>query len=299
MQFDMNRTWSQAIALVKANFQLLAILAGVFLLLPTVVMYLAIPELMQVFALMRDPVAMDALMAAILPRLLAFGLPALILQLIGQMAMVAMMGGDRPTVGEAIKLGARAVPSVIGAAIVFIAGLFAAAVAIGLALTLVIVVLGLIGAALGMTADSGAGLVAVIGAAIYVLAFGLELYVMVRFMMTLPIIVLEREYNPVKALKRSWRITGPRAWAILGFIVLLGIAYFVIVTLLLIVFGAVGFLAGFDSATGAAGTGSVFGFALFICVIGSLVAMLATGILVSMHQQLAGGRETPELEFDA
>ena len=35
MQFDMNRTWSQAVALVRANFQLLAVIAGIFLLLPT------------------------------------------------------------------------------------------------------------------------------------------------------------------------------------------------------------------------------------------------------------------------
>ena len=37
MTFDMNRTWNEALSLVRANFQLLAVIAGVFLLLPTVV----------------------------------------------------------------------------------------------------------------------------------------------------------------------------------------------------------------------------------------------------------------------
>jgi hypothetical protein len=297
MQFDMNRTWSQAVALVRANFQLLAVIAGVFLLLPTLALYLLNPDLMQFMALSADPAKAEAAMDAMLPRLLGYGLIVVALQLVGQMAMVAMMGSSRPTVGESLKLGARALPSVIGAAVVFIVGFLAAGLALGVVLGLLIALFAaLFGTGGGTPSLAVAGLLVGL---LYVAVFVVELYVMVRFMMTLPIIVLEHQYNPIKALRRSWRMTGPRAWAILGFIVLLGVAYFVILMVLMIAIGALGFVSGGDLAGGQASTGSVVALSLVVSLAGAFVAMLASGILVSMHQQLAGGAEPHDVEFDA
>jgi membrane-anchored glycerophosphoryl diester phosphodiesterase (GDPDase) len=296
MQFDMNRTWSQAVALVRANFQLLAVIAGVFLLLPTLALYLLNPDLMQFMALSADPTKAEAAMNAMLPRLLGYGLIVIALQLVGQMAMVAMMGSSRPTVGESLKLGAKALPSVIGAAIVFIVGFLAAGLALGLVLGLLIA---LFAAIFGTAVGTSLAAMGLIVGLLYIAIFVLELYVMVRFMMTLPIIVLDQQYNPIKALRRSWRMTGPRAWAILGFIVLLGVAYFVILMVLMIAIGALGFVSGGELAAGQASTGSVVALSLVISVGGALVAMLASGILVSMHQQLAGGAEPHDVEFDA
>ena len=288
MNFDMNRTWSQAVALVKANFQLLAIIAGVFLLLPALAFYLFNPELMQVLAVTENPEQMDTIINAILPRLFVWGVVVFVGQMIGQAALVALVGQHRPTVGEAIKLGAKALPSVVGALIVFFIGLFIVAMVLSLAIAL-------IGALTG-SSNPGALTGGLLGGLIQLAIFVIELYLMVRCMMTLPIIVLEHERNPLKALRRSWRMTENCAWKVLGFVVLLGIAYFVIVLLLTLLVGAIGLVGGGASEIGA---GSAFGFAVVASVMGSLVAILASGILVSMHRQLAGGAEPRDLEFDA
>lgn len=293
----MNRTWSQAVALVRANFHLLAVIAGVFLLLPTLALYLLNPDLMQLMALSADPTRAEVAMNAMLPRLLGYGLIVIALQLVGQMAMVAMMGSARPTVGESLKLGAKALPSVIGAAIAFMVGFLLAALALGLVLGLVVALFAAIFGSAGGTASLG--MIGLVVGVIYVAVFVFELYVMVRFIMTLPVIVLEHQYNPVKALRRSWRLTASRAWAILGFIVLLGVAYVVLLMVLMIAISALGFLSNGELAGGQMSSGSVVALSLVVSVIGALVAMIASGILVSMHQQLAGGAEPHDVEFDA
>ena len=172
--------------------------------------------------------------------------------------------------------------------IVFFIGLFIVAMVLSLAIAL-------IGALTG-SSNPGALTGGLLGGLIQLAIFVIELYLMVRCMMTLPIIVLEHERNPLKALRRSWRMTGNCAWKVLGFVVLLGIAYFVIVLLLTLLVGAIGLVGGGASEIGA---GSAFGFAVVASVMGSLVAILASGILVSMHRQLAGGAEPRDLKFDA
>ncbi len=283
MNFDMNRTWSQAVALVRANFQLLAIIAGVFLLLPALAFYLLNPELVQVLAAGEKTEQVDAMM----PQLLVYGLVVFVGQMIGQAALVALVGRHRPTVGEAIGLGTRVLPSVVGALIVFLAGVYAVALALSLVVALVAVVS-------GASASGGA-----LGGFISIVLLVIELYLMIRCMLALPVIVLEHRLNPIKALRRSWRLTSKHAWKILGFVALLGIAYFVIVLLIMLVFGAIGLAVGADPASPQLGPGSAAGFAVVASVMGALVAMLTSGILVSMHRQLAGVGEPRDVEFDA
>lgn len=288
MNFDMNRTWSQAVALVRANFQLLAVVAGVFLLLPALAFYLFNPDLLEVFVGGRTVEQIDATIAAMVPRLLGFGLVVLICQIIGQAALVALVGQHRPTVGEAIGLGARALPSLVGALIVFFVGMYA----VGLVVSLVLAPVALL---FGAALTAGGALAGLISIALLVV----QLYLMVRCMMALPVIVLEHQRNPWKALVRSWRLTAGHAWRILAFVILLGVAYFVIVLLVMFVLGAIGLIAGAESNGQGIGTGSVLGFAAVASVMGAAVAMLASGVLVSMHRQLAGGGEPDDVEFDA
>jgi hypothetical protein len=287
MNFDMNRTWSQAVALVRANFQLLAIVAGVFLLLPALAFYLLNPELVQVFAAGENVGQVDALVEGMMPQVLIYGLVVFVGQLIGQAALVALVGRHRPTVGEAIKLGARVLPTLVGALIVFVAGFYAVVLVLSLIVALLAVITG---AATSAGAMAGFASIAILV---------IELYLMIRCIVTLPVIVLEHERNPLKALRRSWRLTSAHAWKILGFVALLGIAYFVIVLLIMLVLGAVGLATGADPATRQIGPGSAAGFAVVASAMGALVAMLASGILVSMHRQLAGASEPRDVEFDA
>jgi hypothetical protein len=213
--------------------------------------------------------------------------------MIGQGALVALVGQHRPTVGEAIKTGARALPSVIAAIILFIVGLWLTLLLISLPLAIIAVVL-------GASAQSAAALSGgPFGSFVSILVFVAELYLMVRFMMTLPVIVLDHRLNPIKAMRRSWQLTRPCAWRILAFVVLLGIAYMVIVLLLMLVLGAIGLVTGSGPASGQIGAASALGFAIVAALIGTAVAVLVAAIMVSLHRQLAGGREAVDVEFDA
>lgn len=283
MQFDMNRTWSQALALIRKNFQLLALIAGVFMLLPSVLFYVAFPDILAMMSTAADPDAMEAQMLAVMPQLMGFGLVALLVQMVGYMAMVALMGSDRPTVGESIVRGIKGLPALIGAAVLFAVAYVAATVVLSL-------ILGLIAGLFGATSEGAA---AGLGAMLSIIILVASLYVMVRFCLTLPVIVLDR-LGPIKALGQSWRLTRPRAWAIFSFFALLFVAYMVISMLLFIVIGALGFVAG-----GPVGGGTALVLGLLSGVIGAFAAMLMSGILVSMHEQLSRGSEPRDVEFDA
>ena len=277
MHFNMNRTWSQAVALVRANFQLLAIIAGVFLLLPALVFALVMPAQVDWVALGENPEAMSRAMAGMLGPLIGYGLVSIVLQFIGYGAMVALLGGNRPTVGEAIMLSLRCLPTMIGATLLFVLAYIAVAALLSLGVGLIAGALGAVGS------TAGAAVLTVVVMLVLLIAV---LYVMTRLSLALPIVVLEGVRNPVTVLRRSWQLTGPYAWSIFGFYALLFIAYLVISLLL---FGLVGVIAaGLGQGPGAA----LFG-GLINGLLGAMLAMVMSGILVSMNQQLAGRASVP------
>lgn len=274
MQFDMNRTWSQAVAMVRGNFQLLALIAGIFMLLPSLIMVIAMPQVFELALPGADPQAAEQRLAALMPSFIGVITVIMLVSLVGYAAMVALIGPARPTVGGAIGRAITALPTLVGAFLVFLVGYVVAVLVAGL-------VVGLLAAALGMAAGNGlaafllvVGLLAVIG------------YLLSRFALLLPVVVLDGVRNPLRAYTRSWRQTRPARWRIFGFFVLLTVAYFVIALVLVMVMGLLGAAAG--------GTGSLFAFGIVSGVLGMLVAMLVSGILVSLHQQLAGG-DSPAL----
>ena len=277
MHFNMNRTWSQAVALVRANFQLLAIIAGVFLLLPALVFALVMPAQLDWMALGENPEAMSRAMSGMIGPLIAYGLVSMLLQFIGYGAMVALIGGNRPTVGEAIMLSIRCLPTILGATLLFVLAYLAVAILLSL-------LVGLLAGALGAIGGTAAAAVLTV-VVMLVLLIGV-LYVMTRLSLTLPIVVLESVRNPISAIQRSWLLTRPQAWAILGFYALLFIAYLVISLLL---FGLMGVIA---AALGQ-GPGAALFAGLINGLIGALVAMVMSGVLVSMNQQLAGRSSVP------
>lgn len=272
MDFNMNRTWSQATTLLSGNFQLLAVIAGVFLLLPSIVLYIAMPDLFTMAAMPQDPDRMSEAMMNMMGPLLSFGLIALLFQIVGYGAMIDLMGGQRPTVGEAIARGIKCLLPVIGAIVLF-----------GLVYLLLAFLISLVSALLVglVTAVGGEGAGVLISFLVAVVLLLTMLYIATRFSLTLPVIVLERQFNPAKALLRSWRLTSGHSRAIFGFYVLLLVAYVVIAVVVM----------GLVSVVGAAlggGTATALFMGIFNGLIGALVAMLLSGILVSMHQQLGG-----------
>jgi membrane-anchored glycerophosphoryl diester phosphodiesterase (GDPDase) len=270
MQFEMNRTWSEAMALVRSNFQLLALLAGLFMLLPSLILVVTMPQLLTVGlpdAAGSNPEQAAEQMMAAAPSLFGVLLVILVISLIGYAAMVALIGRDRPTVGGAIGTAVRSLPTLIGVLLIFIVGYLVGAFVLG-------VVVGLLAAAIGALTGSGA--------AGFLMAIALLVivgYICTRLSLILPVVVLDGVRNPFAAYGRSWRLTGPDHLRIFGFFALLFVAYCVIALLLVAVMGAMGMVAG------GAGT---FLFGIVSGLIGVVVSMIVTGILVSMHGQLAG-----------
>jgi hypothetical protein len=272
MEFDMNRTWTQAVALVGANFQLLAVMAGIFLLLPSALFYVAMPDLLTSLQGTEDPELIYSVLAESMGPLMGYGLLAILAQIIGYLGMISLMGDDRPTVGEALKRALTMTPSAIGATLL----LMVAYVLVAIVLSLV---LGVIVAALGSLAGEGTVLALTFVSVIVTLLA--VVYVVTRFTLTMPAIVLDGLGNPVKAMMRSWQLTNRHALKIFAFYALLFISYLVISMLLGSVFGLVAVAFG-------GGTGSALVLGLANGLIGAAVAMVFSGILVSMHQQLSG-----------
>ncbi|TIX51191.1 glycerophosphoryl diester phosphodiesterase membrane domain-containing protein [Alteraurantiacibacter aquimixticola] len=283
MNFDMNRTWSQGVALVQANWQLLAVIAGIFLLIPGMLMYVAFPDLMTGLQGNPDPDRLAAMFGEVAGSLVIYVIFAVIFQMIGYTAMIALMGADRPTVGEALRLGAQCLPTLIGVLLLMIL----AYIAIGIAL---VIVTGLVSAVVGLI--GGGALAAVLGVIIAIAMMVVMLYVSVRFCLTTPVVALEGQRNPVAAVKRSWTLTGSHSRRIFGFFALLFIAYLVISLL-------IGAVAGLLASAFGGGSATNIVLGLTNGAMGAVVAMILCGLLVSMYQQLAGsGSESLSKTFD-
>jgi hypothetical protein len=270
MHFDMGRAWNEAVAKVGANFSLLAILGGVFFFVPAVILYLAMPELLDLSPMMPtgDPEATARLMENLAPTLLPLATLVLIANLVGYCAMIALLGDKRRvSVGEAIGVGFKALLPLIGVMILFVLAYLVCAIAAGL-------VVGGIVAALAMVSQGLAYSVAIL--LVVAIVVGLIL-VCTRLSLMLPVVALEGTVNPLKAIRRSWSLTRPVQWRLLGFYLLFFIAYFVVAIVLFIVMGLI---------AAALATPAALGFLNGLA--GAVVAIVFSGLLVGIYRQLAG-----------
>lgn len=274
MTFDMNRTWSMALALLSANGQLLAIIAGVFLLLPGTLFYVAMPDIMTTLATQTNPdpdMVLAMLREAMVP-LIVMGLVMLVAQIIGYLAMIALMGEDRPTVGEALRRALAYLPTTIGVTLLLTLG-YVVVVFVG-ALVIALLVAG----AIAVGGDVLGGVLAVIGAIALIVGI---VFLATRFILTMPIVALEGVTGPWTVCKRSWQLTRSNALKIFFFYVLIFAAYIVIAMILSSIFGVLAGLLG-------NGAGAALVLGLSNGLIGAAVAMLFSAIMVAMHRQLAG-----------
>ena len=265
MKFDMGRAWSDAMAMLSNNSRLIVILAGTFLFLPSLVLGVFAPSTEIEAAAAGDPEQMQAAMAAFAsanwPIILIYALASTI----GTLAMLALLGRDqRPTVGEAIKVGAVALLPYLAASLIIGAG-------IGLVGAVVIA----IGAAAGPAVAALLGFVVLIG--ILLVAF--------RLILVGPVMAIEGKLNPIAALRRSWTLVKGNTRYVAAFMILLVVALLVLSLVFGMVFGVIGALAP-------SGTVSTWINAIFEGVIGAVGSTVFLAVYAAMHRQLAG--ESPE-----
>lgn len=270
MNFNMDEAWSRAIDLIKDSFQLLTIIAAVFILLPTIGAYLLMPDLAALAEPGADPEQVLQGFQENLAPILTVSLLALIVQFAGYGAIIAMIGGGRPTVGEAIATGFKVTPSTLAVFVLYFVMYFLAAI-------VVVVPFALIGGLLG-TAGALAGVLAVFPV-LFVSA-----YLAARLSMSLPVLVLEGTLNPFTAILRSFKLTHKRQWSILIFWSILFIVYVVIALLFSGGFSVIAALAGGGTAT-ALILGIANGF------MGMASGMIICGLAVAIFGQLRGPDE--------
>lgn len=260
MRFDSSQAWSEAAQSVAANRDVLLALAGVFMVLPLFALAIFLPQPEPPAG--AKPEQLFELIGAYYSKTWPAYLAATLVNMVGTLAMLALFTDPgRPTVGQAIRLGAISAPAVIAAQLLM---------GMGLAFAAMIPVAAI--SALGVPALS---VVAVAS------ALALAIWVWVRCALVSPAVMVDGLKNPVAALQRSWRLTQGNAARLLAFLVLVGVAFLISILIIQMVIGLVVGLV----LTGEAVT---IANALIGSVLQAVMSVFFVGVIAACHRQLAG-----------
>jgi hypothetical protein len=222
---------------------------------------------------MDNPAALAGMGIGVILVSILFYIAYIALAFAQQGAMVALASPlVEPSFGEAMSLGFKSVLTFLGLMLVLIAT-YIAFLLVSLVITLV----------MGLAGETGAGIAALL---IIVLAVPAAIYLSCRLSVLVGVVVVERVFNPIAALRRSWAITGGKVLGIfLVFLAFLLLAAVLVLLPALLIFGAVA-AAGPGST---AGMGAVMlGVLLFFPLL-LLYAIAASALLAALHAEVSGG----------
>ena len=260
MRFDSNLAWKDAVQAVSANRDVLLALAGVFFMLPSLAFALLFPQPEPQAGL--TPEQTLAVMGDFYRGAFPYMLVMTMIQAVGTLTVLTLFTDRaRPTVGEAIRLGLGGVLSYLGAYLL---------IGMGLGLTG--------GLLIGGMAAAGVPALAVVAVVALLVVM---IYIGVRMSLIAPVVAVDRVRNPIEALRRSWDLTRGNAGRILGFYVLLGLAFIVV---LLVLMGLIGVLL----AVVAGGEGAKIGAAVISSLLTGIMTLYFIAIMASIHRQLSG-----------
>ena len=264
-KLDMGQAWNQAVSLLSANFKVVAIVAGVFFFLPNLIGALVLPQASEIEALTggaqpEDPEAMLQMLADLYAGVWWVFIPLTLVQAVGMIGLLALLGHrDRPTVGEALTFGLKSLLTYIGAQLLS-----------GIIMVCVL----LLPIALGAMISPGvAALLGFVGAVALV-------YVWVKFLLTSPVIAIEREMNPITALQRSWQLTKGNSLRLFAFFLLLVIVLIVVTAIAGMVFSLFTLMG--DQV-------GLFANAIGGSLINMAVVSVMLAVLAAIYRQLTGG----------
>ncbi|MGB3796394.1 MAG: hypothetical protein WA957_08820 [Alteraurantiacibacter sp.] len=265
-KLNLERAWNEATAMLSANRDVVLIVAAVFFFLPNVISALILPsqdalvmqlqamgdnpEPDEVFALMGDYFAGSWWIYVIFT----------LIQGAGMLGLLALLTDrSRPTVGEALIFGAKALlPYVL------------AQILIGMAMVLPVILLIALGAAIN----------AALAVVLAFVGIVLMIYIWVKFSLLSPVLAIDQVMNPIKALARSWRLTKGNSLRLFALYVLLVVAVMVLSLVAGLVFALFAVL------------GETIGL-LVAAIGGGLISMAFTTIMLAVlaaaHRQLSGG----------
>ena len=273
--------------LVSANREVLLVMAGVFIFLPTVAMaFFTGPQQAEILtnffnalhhggADFKDPAfmakmqAMNAANASLMP----FTLLLMLASVVGKLGMMALLTDHRrPTVGEALMIGVKSLPTLIAVAVLLFIGYLLFALGAGLAIGLLAVVLGLISQTL-------VGIFIVVA---IIAIFGALAVILTRLAMVYPVTIIKGEGNPIEVIQSSWRMVKGNTRRLFLFFLLLFIAYLVVTSVAAMV------LIGLVTALAGKGVGLTLGTGIVQGGLAAVFGVVFTALLVAIYRQLAG-----------
>ncbi|WP_140420592.1 glycerophosphoryl diester phosphodiesterase membrane domain-containing protein [Novosphingobium sp. B 225] len=268
MPLDTSKAWSEATAMVSANKDVMAAIAGVFFFLPALALALFFPQPEPpAGAQLRE---MMTMLEGYYRQTAPYMLVATLVQVLGQLAVLTLAARvGRATVGDAIRAAAGGLLPYLGAqALLLLAG----AAVFG-----VIVLLAPLSSALALLLGLAAAAAVV--------------WISVRLVMVPVVIAIEGMRSPLAVLRRSWDLTRGSAGRILLFLVVLGLA----VTVIAVVASAgIGILLALIGGVEAARIGG----AAVSAAIGAGFAVYVALSLAAIHRQLAGSGHSDMAVFE-
>lgn len=270
---SIGKAWDEAKAALGANRKLIVPVALGLVLLPAVIVSMVEP---RVAPGEQPPPGAWMLVA----------LAMVIVMLIGELAIVVMVNGWRGSVGEAIGKAARRTPTFILAALSLLLPI----------ILVVSVLLAVAGVGTGGTGQIDWANFSAMGWLVLLLCLLVLIAISIRLLPLLAVVACE-DVGPIAALKRSFALTSGHFWRLLGFLLLLMLAF-------LIVAATVGAVIG-GLVTLALGQPEPWSLSLLlIALAGGLVqagfVMVYTAMLARIYAQLAAPIATvPEVNREA
>jgi len=241
----------------------------VFFFLPYAALAIALPEMGDLEAAQASG-NLDAMMGAINDLYASYWWVYLILAIVQGIGLLAMLALVRrranPTVGQALSTGVKSVPTYIAAQLLQTA-LFA-------------IVAGLL---IGVGAVTGLPALAVLGG---VIAFVVVCYIVTKLSLAAPVIAIDGELNPIRALQRSWALTRGNSIRLFFFYLLLLAAFVVLSIVISLVLGLAFAIAGEQAA--------LLGEAVISGLLNAIMIVVIVCVLAAVHTQLGRLSDNPD-----
>ncbi len=279
MKVDIGRVFSTAWATIKERF---------WLLVGMVVVYFAIQAIFgmvfggviggAVFAMGAGASGLDSpemllggLGIGMIVLLFIFYLAIFVLMFAQQCSMSALATPlQRLQFGDAFGVGFKGGMTFLGIIFFLILGYIA-----------FVVVAALLGVVLSFMGDAAPLIVAI-------LFFPALVYLGLRFAVLVPVVAVDKVFNPIKALQRSWQITGGNVLAILVVYIAVSVVALALLGIpFLMMAGSFAALESGDAAGAMGALGAVFGIFLLFIPLTIIYSIVTVTVTACLHAELS------------
>jgi len=270
---SIGKAWDEAKAALQANRKLIVPVGLGLVLLPAVVVSMVEPQVPPG----QQPPAGPWMFIA---------LAMVFVMIIGQMAIVLLVNGWHGSVGEAIGRATRRMPTLLLALLTYLLPV----------IFVFSVILAIVSIGTGGSGEVDWANFSTAGWMALLICLLLLLYITVRLMPLTPVVAIE-QIGPISALKRSYALTAGHFWRLLGFFLLLAIAFLIVA---ITVGAVVGALVTLVTGPPEPWTLSLLVIALAAGLVQAGFVMVYLGMLARIYSQLSAGQAgVPEVKREA